>query len=380
MSLQIGKIRGIPIRLHFTLLIVFSLVTWTLAASFMPELFPGLPSAEYWIMGIVGAALLFTSVLLHELSHSIVAMKYGIRVRQIILFIFGGVSDIEKETRHPAKEIRIALAGPIVSFMLAAVFAASWWLLTTFAPGTLVVVEGIAFYGAVINTMLGLFNLVPAFPLDGGRILRAALIGRMRDFDKATDIAVRVGIAISYGFMALGFIVVITGGFLAGIWLLLIGWFLQSGAQSYKFQHDLMVTLSNVRLADIMNPSFIAIPPKITLLEAQSNYFAVQMKSAFPVVGVQGRLLGMITIKRLRDVDAERRQSMKVEEAMIPREDLAVMQPDRKGNEAAMGMARDGYGKVFVCDEEGRLLGLVTKTDIMSVMRERQEYEKTAAK
>ena len=129
-----------------------------------------------------------------------------------------------------------------------------------------------------------------------------------------------------------------------------------------------------------MNPSFIAIPPRITLSEAQSNFFAVRMKSAFPVVDVQGRLLGMITIKRLRDVDVERRQSMKVEEAMIPREDIVVMQHDRKGDEAAMRMARDGHGKVFVCDEEGRLLGLVTKTDIMSVMRERQEYEKTAAK
>lgn len=295
MSLQMGKILGIPIRLHFTRLIVFSLTTWTLAVRFMPQFFPGLSTAEYWLMGIVGAVMLFASVLLHELSHSIMAMKYGIRVKQIILFIFGGVSDIEKEMRHPVKEIRIALAGPVVSFALAANFAASFWLLTTFSHRTLVL-EGIVFYGGLINAMLGVFNLIPAFPLDGGRILRAALIGRKRDFDRATSIAVRVGITISYGFMALGFVVIIAGGILAGIWLILIGWFMMSGADSYKSQHELTAALSNVRLADIMNPSFTAIPPRLTLSEAQKGYFAVHMKSAFPLVNVQGRLIGVITI------------------------------------------------------------------------------------
>mgnify|MGYP003362259227 CR=1 FL=1 len=186
MSIQIGRIKGISIRLHFTLLVVFSLVAWTLAMSFMPQLFPGLTSLEYWVMGIAGAILLFASVLLHELSHSIIALKFGIKVRQIILFIFGGVSDIEEETRNPRKEFEIAFAGPATSFILSAIFAALWLIMSSAAFQGAQVFEGIMLYGAIINALLGAFNLLPAFPLDGGRILRAALVGRMkRDFDRA---------------------------------------------------------------------------------------------------------------------------------------------------------------------------------------------------
>ena len=379
MSLQIGRVKGIPIRLHFTLLIVFSLVAWTLAVSFMPQFFPSLTSLEYWAMGISGAALLFASVLLHELSHSIIAMRHGIRTRQIILFIFGGVSDIEKETKDPRKEFEIAFAGPVASFILSGLFAALWWISSNFLPGT-PVFEGIMLYSAIINVMLGAFNLVPAFPLDGGRVLRAALIRGGRDFDKATDIAVKVGIAISYGFMGLGFFVILTGGFLSGVWLLLIGWFLQSGAQSYKYQHELTTTLSKVKLGEIMNASFIAIPADLTLQESQRQYFAVYMKSAFPVIDAQGKFMGMITLKRVMDVDEDKRQNMTVKDVMIPKEELVIMDPRRRGDEAIIRMTRNGNAKVFVCDVEGKLLGMVTKTDILNVMNERQEYVKTLAK
>src|SRR5215218_10003165 len=202
MSFQIAKVKGISVRLHFTLVIVFFLIAWTLASSFMPQYFPNLTIVQYWIMGSIGAIILFISVLLHELMHSVVALRYGIKVRQIILFIFGGVSEITEETRDFRKEFKIAIAGPAASFAIAGALAVSWWLVSQITPSeqqllvTKQIVEGILLYGAIINTMLGAFNLIPAFPLDGGRILRAGLVAWKKDFDGATRTVARVGIAI----------------------------------------------------------------------------------------------------------------------------------------------------------------------------------------
>src|SRR5919199_3546130 len=317
MSLQITKIKGIPIRLHFTLLVVFFLIAWTLSASLMPEIHPGLSRGEYWIIGVFGAGTSFTSILLHELAHSIVALKYGLKVRQIVLFIFGGVSDIEEgdSSRDFHKEFKIAIVGPITSFVIAAILGLAWWILTSVAQGaassspaiantnnnaTIVIVEAILQYGAIINTVLGGFNLVPAFPLYGGRILRSVLLRWKRDYDQSTKIAVRIGTAISYVFMAIGFVTMLSGSFIGGIWLLLIGWFLNSGAQSYLEQHQLSTALSGVYLKDIMNTRFVSVKPDITVNELLDNYFNVYRKSEFPVIGedADNELLGAVTAKQ----------------------------------------------------------------------------------
>ncbi len=377
MSIQIGRIKGIPIRLHFTLIIVFLLVAWSLATSFMPAFFPKLSAIEYWTMGVAGAILLFVSVLLHELSHSIVASRFGIRVKQIILFIFGGVSDIEEEPHNPGKEFQIAFAGPATSFILSAIFAGLW--AASAAAQIVPVFEGIMLYSAIINVMLGAFNLLPAFPLDGGRILRAALVKRTkRDFDQATETAVRVGVVISYILIGVGFLTIFTSNFVSGIWLILLGWFVQSGAQSYKYQYELTAILSKVRVRDIMNTAFIAIPSEMTLEESLRQYFMVYMKSAFPITDVGGRLVGMITLKQVLDVDVSKRREMTIREAMTPVEELNIVNQDARGDEAAQKMTRSRSGKIFVCDLEGRLIGMVTKTDLLNVVSERQEFSKTS--
>lgn len=380
MSFQIARVRGIPVRLHFTLLIVFFLIAWTLASGFMPQYFPNLTTVQYWIMGITGAIILFISVFLHELMHSIVALRYGIRVRQIILFIFGGVSDIQEETRDFRKEFKIAFAGPIMSFAIAGALVAFWWLASQITPtgqllATKQVAEGILLYGAIINALLGTFNLIPAFPLDGGRILRAGLIRWKKDYDSATRIAARIGIAISYGFMGLGFLAMITGSFLGGFWILLIGWFLNSGAQSYLAQHELTSVLAGVRLKDIMNTRVVAVGEDATITELLEKYFGTYMKSSFPVIDYSGRLLGMVTLKMVRDVPESKRQQVTAGKVMIPSKDLAIMLPSRRADEALTIMTRTRVGKVFVCDPHGTLLGLVSKTDIMNVASERQDFE-----
>lgn len=240
MSIEIGKVSNIPVRLHLTFVIGFVLIAWTLATSFMPNYVGNLSGSDYWVMGGIGATVLFASVLLHELAHSLVAERFGIRVKQIVLFIFGGVSDIAHEVRDVRQEIKIAVAGPMASFILAGIFASAWWLLTLPPGVSNSITEAILYYGLVANAILGAFNLIPAFPLDGGRILRAFLCMHKRDYDSATIIATRIGMALSYGFMALGFLaLVLARDFVGSIWLVLIGLFIHLGAASYLAQHRL---------------------------------------------------------------------------------------------------------------------------------------------
>jgi Zn-dependent protease/predicted transcriptional regulator len=384
LSFQVARVRGIPVRLHFTMVIAFFLIAWTLAVGFMPQYSPGLTMAQYWAMGVAGAIVLFFSVFLHELMHSIVATNYGMKVRQIVLFIFGGISEIAEETRDFRKEFNIAIAGPAASFAIAAALAASWWLVSRVDAGgsfqmTLAkqTAEGVLLYGAIINALVGGFNLIPAFPLDGGRILRSVLVRQKKSYDGATRVAARVGVAISYGFMGIGFLIMLAGSFISGIWLLVIGWFLNSGAQSYLAQHELSSILSGVRLRDIMNTRVIATREDVPIDQLLRDYFGAYMKSAFPVVDGSGRLVGMITLKNATEVpDEKKRQHARARDVMIPVGDLAVMAPDRRADEALQQMTRTRIGKVFVCDSDNRLLGLVSKTDIMNVASERQEYRK----
>jgi Zn-dependent protease len=314
-------------------------------------------------------------VFLHELTHSIVAIGYGMKVRQIILFIFGGVSDIGEETKDFRKEFRIAAAGPAASFAIAAVLGGAWWLASNFAA--VPVVEGVLLYGAIINALVGGFNLIPAFPLDGGRILRSGLVRWNKSYDEATRIAAKVGVAISYGFMGLGFFMMIAGSFVSGIWLLLIGWFLNSGAQSYLAQQELASRLAGVRLRDIMNTRVIAVGQDVSVDRLLKDYFAAYMKSAFPVVD-DGRLVGMVTLKTAAGVPDSAKEQSTAGQIMTPAAEVAIMQPGRGAGEALAQMTRSRTGKVFVCDDSGRLLGLVSKTDILSVASERHEYEQAA--
>ncbi|TLX84041.1 MAG: site-2 protease family protein [Thaumarchaeota archaeon] len=236
MSVTIAKVKGVKIRIHFTFLIVFALVTWTLSDQLIPILLPGLTYVIYLSVAVVGAIVLFGSVILHELAHSIMATRYGIKVRQIILFIFGGVSDIEEEPRDFQKEFKIAVVGPLTSFGLAGIFSLSSFLVESIAGSdSLIILQAIdviLYYGALVNIMLGVFNLIPAFPLDGGRILRSVLIKRNRDFNTATRIVVRTSTLISYALMAIGFITIVTGSFVGGFWILLISTVVLTGTRT----------------------------------------------------------------------------------------------------------------------------------------------------
>ena len=451
MSLQVAKVKGIPIKLHFTLAIVFALIAWTLAVSYMPLFYPFLPQSAYWTMGIFGAIILFISVLLHELSHSMVAKRYGFKVRQIILFVFGGVSDIKDEPKEDyKKEFLIAIVGPISSFALAGLFAAVWFVLiqadvlasttTSQADSFLFalpqspqqqeqaqtsppppipeeevagsIAQGVMRYGAIVNILLGGFNLLPAFPLDGGRVLRAGLMRWKRSYDDSTKTAVKVGVGISYGLMAFGFLTIFTGSFVGGIWLILIGWFLQSGAQSYLQQHEITTALSGVRLYQIMNTQLIAVSPNMNIKEVLEGYFNIYRKSELPIVEKEegtgnNYLLGSITAKDAINVSETNRESVRVDEIMIDKNNLVIMSPDRTADVALNTIMSENKSRIYVCEspfveknstrrtekmhqqmlmtynrtvKSDRLVGLISKTDILNVAKERMEYTESMKK
>ncbi len=383
MSLQLGHIKGISIRLHFTLIITFFLIDWTLSTYFMPGYVKGLTSSDYWLMGSIGSGLLFFSILLHELSHSMVATRYNIPVKSITLFIFGGVSDIAKEPSDFHQEFKMSIAGPLASFGLAAIFAFSLWLGSSVldpSSSFYLYVKGILFYAAIANLMLGVFNLIPAFPLDGGRVLRAALVRWKKDYHEATKIATSIGIVISYIFMGFGFVTLLRGDFIGGLWIVLIGWFLHNGAQSYMSQFEMTTSLKGIIVGNIMNTKIISVKQDASVDFVLKNFFVVTMKSELPVTDEQDHLLGMITLKEILNVPEDQRESVRVQDIMIHPKHLAVMEYHTQAEKALLQMVQKRVGKVFVCESEGKLLGVISKTDIIELANERQKYFQTLKK
>ncbi len=386
MSLQIFTIKKIPIKLHFTLIIVFFLISWTLATGFMPHYYPNLTTSQYWMMGIIGAMILFVSILLHELSHSLLSIRYGIHVNQIILFIFGGISEMKDETKEFKKEFKIAVVGPITSYALSGIF---WilFILVSFLNdnqqnigNSLSSVEGILLYGSRFNLIIGSFNLIPAFPLDGGRMLRAGLTKWKNDFDLATGIASKIGIAISFGIIGLGFIAILKGSFLSGFWLIIIGWFINSGAQTYLDQNELSTRVKGIKLREIMNINFIAVNPDLKISELIRDYFNVYWKSAFPVINDDKLLVGMITTDAITKKNRIENEDKKVSEMMIPVSELIVMSPDKEVNDALKQLFRKRMSRVFIEDKQSQLVGLVSKSDILHLAQERKEFLQSSKK
>ncbi|WP_101476792.1 site-2 protease family protein [Candidatus Nitrosotalea bavarica] len=378
MSLQIGHIKGISIRLHFTLIITFVLIDWTLSTYFMPDYVKGLRPVSYWLMGSAGSVLLFFSILLHELAHSMVAKRYNIPVKSITLFIFGGVSDIAKEPTDFHQEFKMSIAGPLASFALGGIFAFFYWAVSSESSGNVISylaqIKGVLFYAAMANIILGAFNLVPAFPLDGGRVLRAALVRWKKDYHDATKIATSIGVLISYAFMGLGFMILINGDFVGGLWILLIGWFLHNGAQSYMSQFELTSALKGIIVGNIMNTEIISVRRDMSLDFVLENFFMTSMKSELPVTDERGYLLGMITLKDTLNIPENKRGTVTVQDIMIQTEHLAIMQPDTEVEKAFIQMVQKRVGKIFVCDKDGKLFGVVSKTDIIELASERQKY------
>ena len=369
LSVKLGRIMGIPVRIHYTMWFVFILIAWSLAYGYMPSQYPGLGVAAYWAIGIASAVILFGSVLIHELSHSYIAKKNGLPIGRITLFFFGGVSEMTEEPQDPGLEVRMAAAGPLMSFLIAAVLSFLWYL-GDIAKAPVAVTATLG-YGALINAVLGAFNLLPAFPLDGGRVLRGSIWKRSKNLLGATKTATRVSEGISLLMMLGGFVSIIFGNFVNGIWIIFLGWFIRSGAETSLKQTLVGETLSGVTVGDIMTRDVLTVPSNITVQQLVSEYFLVHRHGGYPVVE-DGEVLGMVTMHCVRSVPKERREAATVREAMIPCEQAVTVKPTVSALEALNTMARRNVGRLLVLDGP-RLLGIVSRGNLMRTIRTRQE-------
>ncbi len=371
MSLKIGKIIGVEIRLHYTWLIIFMLVTFSLAEGFMPQQYPDQSPATYWIAGATASVLLFASVLVHELFHSYVAVKRGIPVPRITLFLFGGVSQIEEEPRDPNAEFKISIVGPLSSFALGGLFGLLWFTLDLLRFPVLIIAP--LNYGFIINILLGLFNLLPAFPLDGGRVLRSQLWSRKKDIIAATRLATKISSFFAYGLMLLGFVYIMSGSIFNGLWLIFVGWFLKNGAESTLQQTTVNQTLTDLKVSNIMTPEVVTIDPDISVIDAIRDYFYRYKHGGYPVVS-DGKLKGVITSHDIQNLPKERWGSTYVWDIMTPTERLITVSPNEPATEALSKMSKHEVGRILVV-ENGKLIGIITRSDIMRAIRRRVDLK-----
>lgn len=375
-SWQIGRALGIPIRVHASWFLIFLLVTWTLATGYLPEELPGLSPTRYWAMGAVAALLLFLSVLLHELGHSYVALRYCIPIERITLFIFGGVAHMRKEAPTPRAEFLIAVAGPIVSFVLGmACFGLAALAESIQSPTD---IQGVVMLGALlgmVNLQLGLFNLIPGFPLDGGRVLRAGLWAWGKDFYRATKQAAVVGLGFGLLLGVLG-LAVLVGALMGkldssmasnGSWVVFIGMFLFAAALASRRQAAFRHTLAMVRVRDLMVRTVASIPAQCSLDEAVTQYFQPYGYGSFPVVD-GGQLAGLITVAEIQTVPSAMWAWRQVRQVMRPLSPSLIVGPDVSVIQAMECMAQDGWDQLVVM-QDGQIVGLVTQSAIANYIQ-----------
>ncbi len=369
MSFRLGRIAGIPISVDASWFIILALIIYVLAVSYFPQVDPGLSVPMRWLGGVIAAFLLFASVLAHELMHSIVGIRNGIDIGGINLFIFGGVSKMRSEPRTPEVELKMALAGPVASIVLAGVFWAILGLGGEAVFGRLgALVIG---YLAVINLVLGVFNLLPGFPLDGGRVFRSILWGATGNLDKATRWASFVGQGFAYAFIVGGFWMMLFGQFINGLWLVFIGWFLNNAAQQSYQQVQLRKTLSGVDVHRVMTTDFPQLSPDLTLDEFVHGYLLKYDYSTFPVIEGD-RFLGVITINEVRDIPRERWQDTTLRSVVKCPDDERVIKCTDDAFDALMHMAEENARRLLVMCE-GRLEGVVTQESIVSLVRTKMQ-------
>jgi Zn-dependent protease len=360
---------GIPVRIHYTLWLVLVLIAWSLADGYMPAHYPGLGSSTYWTIGIVSAIILFVSVFLHELSHSYIAKNNGLPIAGITLFFFGGVSQMSEEPKDASLEVRMAAAGPLTSFAIAIVLGGLWYLILL-SNGPVPAIATL-YYAGLLNGVLGAFNLIPAFPLDGGRVLRGSLWARSKNLLQATANATRVSEIISLLMMAVGLFFVVFGDFVNGLWILFLGWFIRSGAETSIRQTRLTESLAGVKVGDIMTRQLLTINPDTTVQQLVSDYFLVHPHGGYPVVS-EGKLLGVVTMDSVRAIPREKREYERVSEAMLPYERTVTVSPTTSAVDALQLMAKSGMARLVVMDGD-RIAGMLTRGDLMKAMRARQE-------
>jgi Zn-dependent protease/predicted transcriptional regulator len=368
-SLVLGAIRGIPIRIHFTWLIIFGLLSWSLASGYFPQQYPDLPIAAYWIKAIIAALFLFGSILVHELMHALMAQNLRVPIAGITLFALGGVSEMTQEPPSPSAEFLIAIVGPLASFALAGFFWLIWQALAQEGPDPSF--AAIALYLAGLNTVVGVFNLLPAFPLDGGRVLRSIIWGITKNLKQATYLATRIGIVFAYILIAFGAVSLFAGAGFQGIWMAIIGFFLLQGAQASYAQVMLKEALAGIPVRDMMVKEVVTVPPHVSVRELVERYFLTYGYGGFPVVD-NGQVLGLVSLGDVKRIAPEEYDRVPVREIMVPLSERLTIAPEEDISVAFQRMAEDDLGRLIVI-QRGHMVGLVTKTGLSRFLRTKLE-------
>ena len=296
---RLGKLFGFEINIDWSWLLIFFLVVYSLAAGYFPTVYPGLGQTANWLMGIIAALLLFASVLVHEISHSLVARSYGTEIKGITLFLFGGVSQTSEEPKRASEEFWMAIAGPVTSFALAVLFYVLGDIGIAYKlPAPVVAVFG---YLAFINFLLGVFNLVPGFPLDGGRVLRSIIWGSTGDLNKATRYASICGQIVGYALMGIGFANILAGALVGGLWLIFIGWFLTGAARSSYQQLQMRQALSGVPVEQVMTTDVPVIPESTSVRSFVDGQLLRNDYSCYPVTSGEN-VIGVVGAEEVRAV------------------------------------------------------------------------------
>jgi Zn-dependent protease/CBS domain-containing protein len=364
-QVQIARVIGIPIYLHFSWLILFGLIVWTLSTGYFPAQNPDLPAASNWAKGLVASLLFFVSILLHELGHAAMALRHGLRTRSITLFVFGGVAQLEKDPKDGRVEFWMAAAGPAVSFALAGLFYAGA-ALPFLGPSA----AAVAKYLAMINLMLALFNLVPAFPMDGGRLLRGALWGPLGKA-RATRIASGAGTLFAFFLIFAGVFSLIGGDSLGGLWYILIGWFIKDASAASYHQVRLDEALRGVTVRDAMVEAVLTVPGSGSVAEAAREIFMRTGHGSYPVTRGE-TVVGLLYLKDVLRLSPEEREATSVQGAMRPLTDGIVIDPDVPLPRAIARMAQAGTARLLVM-HGGQLLGLLTTSGVIRRLKVREE-------
>jgi Zn-dependent protease/predicted transcriptional regulator len=366
-SFRIGRIFGIDIEVNLSWLVILVLLTFSLAVSWFPATVTGQTTTVYWTLGFIASVLLFVSVLLHELAHSLVARASGLKVSSITLFIFGGVSNLQQEPQSAGVEFRMAVVGPLTSLIIG---AASYYAALVIGSTAPLVTATLGYLG-LANLLLGVFNMIPGFPLDGGRVLRSIIWGITGSLQTATRWATRVGQAVAYLFILGGVALFFLGDFIDGLWLGFIGWFLLQAAQSANNQSMLESVFKGVTVGQLMTQAPMTCAANISLQQLVDQCLLPNGARSVPIVRYD-ELVGLVTLSDIRRVPRDRWPTTLVGEVMVPVERLHVAHPDQKLNDVLPLMAGYDVNQLLVVDEYNHLVGMLTRDAILRYIEVRR--------
>jgi Zn-dependent protease len=361
-SISLGRVFGIEIGFNWSLLVVFALIVWSLASAVFPDQNDGLGDGTYLGMAIVAALLFFVSILLHELGHALQAQREGMEIDGITLWLFGGVARFKGMFPSAGAELRIAIAGPAVSLALGVLFVALAALM-----GLPEAVDGVLAWLGFTNLILLVFNLLPALPLDGGRVLRAILWGARNDFAWATRVSAAIGRGFGFLFIAGGLALFFFQGAFSGAWLAFLGWFLLGAASAEARYLAVRDALGGLRVRDLMVREPVTVPAEMTLGRFMDEVMWGRRYTTYPVVDSGGRPVGLLPFRRLAEVPRAEWDTRRVAECMLPLERVPVVAPDDELTDALAELSESDVGRALVV-EDGRLVGLISITDLVRAL------------